>query len=117
MKKLFPLLILLMSCASQQTNTVSLEVLESKTGIALDHEEIKLIGRKNPGTLKKINLCNRLDMQDIICLSQVGISDHFILGYLEFTEETYNLSSIDVRKLERSGVSQNVIHTLLKASE
>jgi hypothetical protein len=117
MKKLVPLLFLLAACGTQQTNTASLEVLESKRGIALDHVEKKLIAKKNPASLKKLYDFKALAIEDIICLSQVGISDHFILGYIEFTEKNYNLSSNDVRRLERSGVSQNIIHTLLQACE
>ena len=117
MKKLYPLLLLLAACSTQQTNTASLDVLESKRGIALDQVEKRLIAKNNPASLKKLYALETLAMGDIISLSQVGISDHFILGYIEFTEKSYNLSANDVRKLERSGVSQNIIHTLLSSCE
>lgn len=113
MKKLFPTLLLLAACTQTQTQTASLEVLESKTGIALDAEEKRLIGKRNPDSLKRLYACQSLVLEDIVTLSEVGISDSFIIGYIEFSEEHYNLSATEIRRLERSGVSQAVIRTLI----
>lgn len=117
MKKIVCLLILLSACTPKNTGTISLETLESKTGVALDSVEQKVIQKNSPQTLQKLNKCQSLSVNDIISLSEIGISDNFIICYLLYTKEHYNLSRPEIRELENHAVSQRVIRTLIESGD
>jgi len=55
----------------------------------------------------------RLELPDITELSRKGLPDPFILRYLRSTYATYQLTTADVSRLTRAGVSRGVIDYLL----
>lgn len=99
-----------------QTKTSNEDVVSSiefKTGISLDKQEKIMISKRNPVTLTRLQSAEHLQIEDIITLCELGISDHFIMNYLKEKNTIYNLRHIDVLKLQKSGVSQQIIHKLI----
>jgi|GEM_PF-4054053 len=117
MKKYLLSMILLCGCSQKTNQNITLETLETKTGLALEEEEKKMIMKRNPTTLQKLYRCQSLAVDDIITLSEVGISDNFILCYLLLTKEKYNLNFPEIKKLENHTVSQRVIRHLINTGE
>src|SRR5581483_6658484 len=58
-----------------------------------------------------------LSLNDIVELSQRGLSPQFIIRYLDATAPVYRLSSSDVVQLRHAGVSPEVIDYLLATPE
>ena len=117
MIKFLILLIFFSACTHNRTQNISLETLESRTGVALEKKEKELIYKRNKETLKRLSQCQSLKINDIVTLSEAGISDNFTICYLLFTKKQYNLSSLDIRKLERHAVSQRVIRHLIQSGK
>lgn len=115
---LFLLLILFVSCTTtNKTSNVSLEYLESTTGICLEDAEKQLIYKKNPETLMRLNSASLLSIDDIILLSQLGVSDSFLLDYLAETKGRYNLNHPEIKKMQNGSVSQKVIIALIHSGQ
>lgn len=81
-------------------------------GAALDQQERKVMERSSPRTIDRMDRGDPLTINDVIRLSQSGVSDDTILDYMTDTESTYHLSKAQVRRLQDAGVSQRVIDTM-----
>ena len=105
---------LLMGCTTTKQSKEDVATnIEFKTGVSLDRQEKLMISKRNPETLDRINFAKDLEMDDIITLSELGISDYFIINYLKEKNSTYNLRHVDVLRLQKAGVSQQIIHKLI----
>lgn len=78
-------------------------------GAALDEQDRKVMERSSPRTVDRMDRGDPLTINDVIKLSQGGVSDDTILGYIRETQSSYNLSQAQVRRLQDAGVSQRVI--------
>ena len=79
-------------------------------GAILDYQDRRVIEQSSPRTLDRMDKGEPLTLNDVIKLSQGGVSDDTIIIYLRDTKSTYHLSQTQVRRLQDAGVSQRVIN-------
>jgi len=82
-------------------------------GAVLDEQERKVIERSSPRTVDRMDRGEPLTINDIIKLSQGGVSDDAIMRYMRETTSSYNLSQAQIRRLQDAGVSQRVINDMV----
>ena len=82
-------------------------------GAALDEQDRKIMERSSPQTVDRMDRGEPLTYNDIIKLSQGGVSDETIIRYIRETRTTYRLSQYHIRKLQQGGVSQRVINYMI----
>ncbi len=78
-----------------------------------DHDR-KIMEDLSPNTLKKIERGQRLSLNDIKAMSQAGIADPVITTQIGCTGSIFYLTSSDIIDLKNSGVSQQVIDTMIQ---
>ena len=81
-------------------------------GATLDEQDRKVVNRSSPRTLDRMQRNEPLTLNDIIQLSQVGVSDETIIQYLQETKSIYNLTQTQIRRLQDAGVSDRVIQCM-----
>lgn len=84
-------------------------------GSALDDSDRENLEQQSPDTLQKIDENHKLSVQDIINMSNAGLSDDVIINQIKATKSTFSLSSSDIIKLKQNGVSEKVINAMIKA--
>lgn len=82
-------------------------------GAALDEQDRKVMQKSSPRTVDRMDRGDPLTINDVIKLSQAGVSDDTIMRYMKETASTYHLSQAQVRRLQEAGVSQRVINDML----
>ena len=82
-------------------------------GAALDEQDRKIMEKSSPQTVDRMDRGEPLTYNDIIKLSQGGVSDETIIRYIKETRTTYKLSQYHIRKLQQGGVSQRVINYMI----
>lgn len=83
-------------------------------GVVLDEQDRKVISKSSPRTVDRMDRGEPLTLNDVIKLSQGGISDEAIISYLVETQTVYDLSQTQIRRLQGSGVSQRVIQFMIE---
>jgi outer membrane lipoprotein SlyB len=83
-------------------------------GAILDEQDRRVMKKSSPRTVDRMDRGDPLTINDVIKLSQNGVSDDTIVRYLEKTYSLYSLSQIQIRRLQESGVSQSVINNMIK---
>lgn len=78
-------------------------------GATLDEQDRKVVNRSSPRTLERMQKKEPLTLNDIIQLSQVGVSDETIIQYLQETKSIYHLTLTQIRRLQDAGVSEKII--------
>ncbi len=86
-------------------------------GAALDEQDRKVIERNSPRTVDRMDRGEPLTINDVIKLSQGGVSDNAILRYMQETASYYYLSQAQVRRLQEAGVSQRVINEMIASGK
>lgn len=86
-------------------------------GYALDPKERELMQEKSPDTLRKIDAKQPLDVEDIEQMSNNGLSDAVIINQIKLTHSHFHLSPKQIDGLQKSGVSQKVIHYMIETEE
>jgi len=82
-------------------------------GAALDEQDKKIMEKTSPRTVERMDRGEPLTINDIIKLSQGGISDETIIRYIQVSRTTYNLSQAQINRLQEAGVSQRVINYMV----
>lgn len=82
-------------------------------GAGLDSQDRKVMQQSSPRTVDRMDHGEPLTINDVIKLSQGGVSDDTILKYMEERKTTYNLSQAQVRRMQDAGVSQRVINYMI----
>jgi outer membrane lipoprotein SlyB len=82
-------------------------------GHMLDESERERVERNSPKTMQRIDNGEKLTVNDIITLHRSGISDSKIKDLIKKTGSTYHLSTETIHRLERAGVSENVINYMI----
>ena len=85
-------------------------------GAALDEQDRKVMERTSPRTVERMDRTEPLTVNDVIKLSQGGVSDETIIRYMQQTGTTYNLSQAQIRRLQDAGVSQRVVNYMIDSS-
>jgi hypothetical protein len=86
-------------------------------GAALDDQDRKIMEKTSPRTVDRMDKGEPLTINDIIKLSQGGVSDDTIIRYIQETKTTYNLSQAQINRLQESGVSQRVINYMINTGK
>lgn len=86
-------------------------------GAALDEQDRQIVQRTSPRTVDRMDRNDPLTLNDVIKLSQSGISDDAIIRYLNETCTSYHLTETQARRLREGGVSQRVIRAMGDVSE
>ncbi len=86
-------------------------------GAALDEQDRKVMERNSPRTVDRMDRGEPLTINDIIKLSQGGVSDDAIVRYMLETSSYYHLSQAQVRRLNDAGVSQRVINEMIASGK
>lgn len=89
-------------------------VAGSIVGAVLDEQDRLVIKKNSPRTIDRIDRGDPLTINDIIKLSQNGVSDTTIIQYLQGSLSFYSLSQTQARRMQHSGVSQRVINTMIE---
>lgn len=82
-------------------------------GAALDEQDRKVMEQSSPRTVDRMDRGEPLTINDVIRLSQGGVSDKTIIQYMQKTNSTYSLSQAQIRRLQDGGVSQKVINYMV----
>jgi len=82
-------------------------------GAALDEQDRRVMERSSPRTVDRMDRREPLTINDVIKLSQGGVSDDTILRYMRETTSSYSLSQAQIRRLQDAGVSQRIIHDMI----
>lgn len=82
-------------------------------GAALDEQDRRVMERSSPRTVDRMDRGEPLTINDVIKLSQGGVSDDAIMRYMRETTSFYNLSQAQIRRLQDSGVSQRIINDMI----
>lgn len=84
-------------------------------GASLDDQDRKVMEQSSPRTVDRMDRGEPLTVNDVIRLSQGGVSDSTIIGYMEQTNTTYRLSQAQIRRLQDAGVSQRVVNYMVES--
>jgi outer membrane lipoprotein SlyB len=82
-------------------------------GAVLDEQDRRVMERSSPRTVDRMDRGEPLTINDVIKLSQSGVSDDAIMGYMKETTSSYSLSHAQIRRLQDAGVSQRVINDMI----
>lgn len=82
-------------------------------GAALDEQDRRVMERSSPRTVDRMDRGEPLTINDVIKLSQGGVSDDTMIGYMRDTASSYTLSQAQIRRLQDAGVSQRVINYMI----
>ena len=83
-------------------------------GAALDEQDRKVMERTSPRTVQRMDRGEPLTVNDVIKLSQGGVSDETIIRYMQDTDTTYNLSQTQINRMREAGVSPRVINYMVE---
>ncbi len=134
MKKIYLILcitgLILSSCASKSenqtgsnytikksTNAKTNSSSDALVGNALDEQDRKIMEKTSPRTVDRMDRKEPLTINDIIKLSQGGVSDDTIIRYIQENRTTYNLSQAQINRLQEAGVSQRVINYMIETGK
>ena len=81
-------------------------------GFVLDEQDRKVIEQSSPRTIDRIDRKDPLTINDVIKLSQAGISDDTIIQYIHEKRTPYTLTQTQIRRLLDAGVSGRVIQSM-----
>jgi len=84
-------------------------------GAALDEQDRRVMERNSPRTVDRMDRGEPLTINDVIKLSQSGVSDDTIVRYMTDTSSYYSLSQAQIRRLQDAGVSQRVINDMIES--
>lgn len=82
-------------------------------GAALDEQDRRVMEQSSPRTVDRMDRREPLTINDVIKLSQSGVSDDTMMGYMRDTASSYNLSQAQMRRLQDAGVSQRIINYMV----
>ncbi len=82
-------------------------------GAGLDAQDRRVMQQVSPRTVDRMDRGEPLTINDVIKLSQGGVSDDTIMDYIYETGTVYNLSPAQIRRMQDAGVSQRVINYMV----
>lgn len=86
-------------------------------GVVLDEQDRKVMERSSPRTVDRMERGDPLTINDVIKLSQSGVSDETIIHYMKETQISYNLSHAQIRRLQEAGVSERVVSYMVDSGQ
>lgn len=92
-------------------------VVGGLVGFILDEQDRKVMEKSSPRTVDRIDRGEPLTINDVIKLSQGGVSDDAIIQYMRETASSYRLSGAQQRRLQDAGVSQRIINDMIASGK
>lgn len=86
-------------------------------GMILDSQDRKVMQQSSPRTVDRMDRGEPLTINDVIKLSQGGVSDDTIITYMKERQTTYTLSQAQIRRMQDAGVSQRVINFMMETGK
>lgn len=86
-------------------------------GAALDEQDRKVMQQTSPRTVDRMDREEPLTINDIIKLSQGGVTDDTMINYIHDKKTKYNLTQAQIRRLQDAGVSQRVINYMIETGK
>lgn len=83
-------------------------------GAALDEQDRKIMQERSPKTVERMDKREPITINDVIKLSQGGVSDDTIIKYIQNTKTHYNLTQAQIKRMQDAGVSQRVINYMVE---
>lgn len=83
-------------------------------GASLDLRDRKVIKKSNPRTLNRIDRQEPLTINDIIVLSQKGVSEETILSLIKERKAKYHLTQAQIRRMRDANVDPRVIDFMIQ---
>ncbi|MDN3507349.1 MAG: YMGG-like glycine zipper-containing protein [Simkaniaceae bacterium] len=83
-------------------------------GSSLDQRDQDNLQRQSSSTYKRADNGEQLSINDVIAMSNAGISDSKIIELLQKTNSRYVLSTNQIDFLRREGVSERVINYMMQ---
>lgn len=84
-------------------------------GAYLDSKDQQRLESKDPATVKRIDKGEKLSVNDVIAMHHAKISDDKIIKILRDTNSRFKLTTRDIDKLQKAGVSNSVINYMLRS--
>ncbi len=95
-----------------QNHSSILSLEGSIASATLDEQDRRVMEKLSPRTLDRMDRNEPLTINDVIKLSQGGVSDDAIIRYMKESQSGYQLTQMQVRRLQDAGVSQRVINIM-----
>ena len=83
-------------------------------GSSLDSRDQENLQRQSRSTYNRVDNGEQLSINDVVALSNAGISDSKIIELLQKTNSRYVLSTNQIDFLRREGVSERVINYMMQ---
>ena len=83
--------------------------------LCLSAEDIFYLNQESPKILHKIDRGEKLTIDDIIVMHEVGVSPDSMIQILEFTKTRFELETADVIRLQMEGVPFKVINHMIQS--
>jgi uncharacterized protein YcfJ len=86
-------------------------------GASLDQQDREIMERTSPRTVDRMDRNEPITVNDVIKLSQGGVSDETIIRYIDRTKTTYNLTQAQINRMKAAGVSRRVINYMINTGK
>lgn len=83
-------------------------------GAYLDSKDRRSLERQSKGTYNRVDQGEQLSVADVINLHKANISDKKIIDLMKKTNSRYTLTTRDIDRLQRAGVSNSVINYMMR---
>ncbi len=111
-------LFLTTSCARNGQNDIPSKQADSnysqKVSFSLPDEDMQLLKEHSPQILKKIKDPTPMSIDDIISMQQLGFTSDILIRIINFTGSRFQLTTVDVLKLQAEGVPFKVINYMIR---
>ena len=107
------------SCNKSSSSTAQQAIITPGSArahmLALSHEDIFYLNQQSPMILNKIDRGDRLNIDDIIMMHEVGVSPSSMISIIDYTNTRFELTTSDVIRLQMEGVSFRVINHMIQS--
>ena len=83
-------------------------------GAALDAQDKRNLEKENARAAKRVEKGQQLSVDDVIAMHKAGISDDKIIDILKASDSRFYLTTKDIDKMQRAGVSNSVINYMMR---
>ncbi len=84
-------------------------------GAYLDTQDQKSLRNQSQSTYNRVDNGEQLSVQDVINMHKSNIADDKIISLIKKTDSHYSLTTRDIDRLQRAGVSNTVINYMMRS--
>ncbi len=111
--------LLLLACSRFNSSTPSETVIVPGSArahmLCLSPEDIFYLNQESPMILSKIDRGEKMTIDDIIVMHEVGVSADSMIQILDYTKTRFELNTNDVIRLQMEGVPFKVINHMIQS--